>query len=292
MRFESLGQTHCNKQRRKHMTAQELIDIFYDTQMMIQNSPYLQAQQERSKAESRLYLEEYRSYLRRPKTNVQPYVYVEENTTFRCAHMVSTHADGHGWKKIAVLNFANPVEPGGGVFRGAMAQEECLCRCSTLYNVLAQPYFQKHYYGYHAQKYDNFYTDRILYTPGITVFKSDDPVPQVLNRPFQVDVITCAAPYLANGRTKTGQELLAIYKARIRNILEVAMGQDVDVLILGAFGCGAFRNNPYLMAQAFAELLVGEGYAKYFAMVRFAIKGDGGARQNLHAFQKVFHTMH
>ena len=113
---------------------------------------------------------------------------VVENTTFQCAREL--HAR---FPKIAVLNFANPYEPGGGVLRGAMAQEECLCRCSDLYNVLAQPYFLKHYYQHHYQNSDHYFSDRLIYSPNIIVLKSDDSIPQILDKPFCADVITCAA---------------------------------------------------------------------------------------------------
>ena len=173
--------------------------------------------------------------------------------------------------------------------RGAMAQEECLCRCSDLYNVLAQPYFRKHYYAYHYHNCDHFFSDRLIYSPDVTVFKSDDRIPQVLEKPFFVDVITCAAPYLNGHIVKTDEELLCIYRSRIRNILEVAMSKNVDCLILGAFGCGAFHNDPKLMAKAFSDLLLQEQYAKYFEKVIFAIKRTGSFCQNLCSFKEAFH---
>ena len=172
--------------------------------------------------------------------------------------------------------------------RGAMAQEECLCRCSDLYNALAQPYFQKHYYQYHLQSCDYFFSDRLIYSPNITVFKSDDNIPQLLDTPFHVDVITCAAPYIATP-SYDPDKLLSIYKSRIKNILEVAMAKELDCLILGAFGCGAFHNDPNLMAKAFADLLLQEHYNRYFDKVIFAIKRTGSFCQNLCSFQEAFH---
>lgn len=261
------------------MTPYELIRIFDDTQTRIQNDPALQQQMLKSQCGSQLYLEAYESPVRKVKSHGN--VNVIESTTVQCARDLFRPS-----AKIAVLNFANPHEPGGGVRRGAMAQEECLCRCSDLYNILAQPYFQKHYYEYHYVHSDNFFSDRLIYAPGVTFFKTDDPVPQLLENPFLVDVITCAAPYLSGYPGKTQEELLEIYTSRIRNILEVAMANDVDDLILGAFGCGAFRNNPELMAKAFSQLLIHEGYACFFEKVVFAIKKTGMICQNLRAFQR------
>lgn len=264
------------------MTAYELIMIFKDTQEIINNSSALQEQMLQSQSRSRLYLDGYVSPIRRVKGTGN--VSVVENTTFQCARDLLPTSS-----KIAVLNFANPHEPGGGVHRGAMAQEECLCRCSDLYNVLAQPYFQKHYYAYHYHNCDYFFSDRLIYSPDVTVFKSDDRIPQVLEEPFFVDVITCAAPYLDGHIVKTDKELLSMYKSRIKNILEVAMSQEVDCLILGAFGCGAFHNDPKLMAKAFSDLLIHEQYAKYFENVIFAIKRTGRFCQNLCSFEEAFY---
>ena len=264
------------------MNYKDLIDIFDDTQEIIKSSSSLQQQMLKSQVDSQLYLDGYRSVVRNTKGTGK--VEVVENTTFQCARVLSSKSS-----KIAVLNFANPHEPGGGVRRGAMAQEECLCRCSDLYNVLAQPYFLKHYYEYHYRNCDYLFSDRLIYSPNITVLKSDDIIPQLLERPFFVDVITCAAPYLNGNIIKTDEELLAIYKSRIRNILEVAMSKDVDCLILGAFGCGAFRNNPDLMAKSFADLLIHKQYATYFEKVVFAIKRTGAFCQNLCSFEQAFY---
>ena len=111
----------------------------------------------------------------------------------------------------------------------------------------------------------------------------------MLDSPFHVDVITCAAPYINSYVSYKTDELMNRYSTRIRNILEVAMSKEVDCLILGAFGCGAFHNAPNLMAKAFADLLIGEQYAKYFESVVFAIKRTGTFCQNLCAFQEAFY---
>lgn len=263
------------------MTAYELMEAFEDTQKAIRQSPFLSNQMMNSQCNSQLYLDNYTSPIRRIRGDGK--VDVIEHTTFRYAGEVRPL-----FSKIAVLNFANPHEPGGGVKRGAMAQEECLCRCSDLYNVLAQPYFLKHYYQYHYLNCDYFFSDRIIYSPNITVFKSDDEIPQMLDTPFDVDVITCSAPYLKNHTNNSDDELMAIYKPRIKNILEVAMSKEVDCLILGAFGCGAFYNDPDLMSKAFADLLIRENYSKFFNKVVFAIKRTEDYCQNLCSFESAF----
>lgn len=263
--------------------ANYLVNVFEDTQKMIVQDPVLQEQMQNSQRSSQLYLEGYVSPVRKVKSarNVE----VVENTTFQCAR---EHLPQAG--KIAVLNFANPHNPGGGVRHGAMAQEECLCRCSDLYNVLAQPYFKKHFYQYHYRNCGSLCSDRLIYSPSITVFKSDDTIPQKLDEPFFVDVITCAAPYLDGYSTETNDTLMDIYRSRIRNILEVAISKDVDILILGAFGCGVFHNDPALMSNAFSQLLIKEGYAQFYEKVVFAIKSTGSCCPNLYAFREAFRS--
>ena len=121
---------------------------------------------------------------------------VVADTTFSAARKYLRN--GNEKKRVAVLNFANPHYAGGGVEHGAMAQEECLCRSSNLYPCLFAPCAQAEYYQFHRNRADHLFTDRVVYTPDVVVFKDDQPVPQLLPREqwFRVDVLTCAAPYL------------------------------------------------------------------------------------------------
>ena len=116
--------------------------------------------------------------------------------------------------KVVVLNFANPEFPGGGVANGAMAQEECLCRSSNLYACISNENVFEEYYNYHRELKNSFYTDRLIYTKGVTVFKNDDTVPQLLPEDawFDVDVITCAAPYVAKRKYTNSTALLSLFK--------------------------------------------------------------------------------
>ena len=129
-------------------------------------------------------------------------------------------------------------------------------------------------------------TDAIIYSPGVTVFKSDDVLPVPLAEPFCVDVLTCAAPYVNPDRKKPIplEKLEDTFNHRIRNILEVAAANGADNLVLGAFGCGAFNNPPDLVAGCFRYYLVDKGYRDYFKRVVFAIKGGG---RNYEVFRDI-----
>lgn len=214
---------------------------------------------------------------------------VTECTTFAAA---MNHAP---LGRVAVLNFANPHYPGGGVTKGAMAQEECLCRSSNLYPCISGDEVFRDFYDYHRKETDYDFSDRLIYTPGVTVFKDDAPVPQLLKQEdwFRVDVITCAAPYLKKRRYVNQSVLKERFKVRIRNILESAIENEADVLILGAFGCGAFGNPPKVVAKAFREVLEEKRYHTAFVRVVFAIKSSVGGDPytvcpNIAAFQQEF----
>lgn len=212
---------------------------------------------------------------------------IEEGTSFAVAKRFA------GNSRVAVLNFANPHYPGGGVASGAMAQEECLCRSSNLYPCLNREPVLTDFYRYHREKTDYFFSDRLIYTRDVTVFKDDSLLPQYLPREewFRVDVITCAAPFLAQRKYTNRAALKQTFKSRIRNILETAIDNGAEVLVLGAFGCGAFKNPPEVVAAAFREVLQEGRYHSAFQKVVFAIKrtvNAPGVCPNLTAFQLAF----
>lgn len=265
------------------MGAQELIACFQHTMDMTRQG-ILAEETARAAASSVVYKEGFLSS--RLYAMAETAVQVVESTTFAAAKQNLRHG------KVAVLNFANPHYPGGGVRSGAMAQEECLCRSSNLYACLSAEQVAAAYYQYHREQTDYFFSDRLIYTKKVTVFKDDSTVPQLMPREdwFQVDVITCAAPYIAKRKYTNRAALKETFRSRIRNILEAAIDNEVDVLILGAFGCGAFRNPPEVVTKAFREVLTESRYRRAFRRIVFAIKSTEprGNCPNLAAFVAEF----
>ena len=201
------------------------------------------------------------------------------NTRFLCTGDRSFGAaKKYVGKKTAVLNFANNHSIGGAPF-SAGAQEESLCRCSTLLpclNAMEKPFYQKHRDQYAAKEIGSMGNDDLIYTPDVVVFKSDelaDPVyPMMLDRAewYKVDVITCAAPEAMKMRGLPANYEEAISR-RIKKILDVAAKEKVEVLILGAWGCGAFKNPSEVVARVFHTLL--RNYN--FEVVEFALSSKG-----------------
>ncbi|MBP0982607.1 MAG: TIGR02452 family protein [Oscillospiraceae bacterium] len=158
--------------------------------------------------------------------------------------------------KIGVHNFASAVHPGGGVAKGSTAQEEALCRCSTLYPVLNTGYLRRNYYDINKKQMDPANTDAIIYTPDILIIKTDTKEPQRIGSEkwVTVDVLTAAAPDLRRCIIDD-ENLFRLHAQRARKILAVASDRAIDVLVLGAFGCGAFKNDPLIVAKAYKEVL-------------------------------------
>lgn len=203
-------------------------------------------------------------------------------------------------KRVAVLNFASSINPGGGVAHGSTAQEECLCRCSTLYPCLDIDMMWNRFYEPHRKAGNPLYNDDCLYTPGVIVFKSDTSLPERLEEKdwYQVDVITCAAPNLNDipgnimnrlaGNTSVNSDdgLYELLLRRIEKIFKVAAANGAEVLVLGAFGCGVFGNPPMVVARAFKA--VQEKYASYFDTIEYAVYCGGNDTGNYDAFCEVF----
>ena len=192
-------------------------------------------------------------------------VYVTDQRTFQAAR----NRNG----RCCVLNFAAFYAPCNGYVFGN-TQEECLVRTSTLYPCISCPDAIKGYYEPHENIPSSTYNSDIIYTPDVKVFRNDDNDQEMLDEKdwYDVDVITCCAPNL-NDMYIDDDELLSIQTARIDRIFQVAAHKGADVLILGAFGCGAFSNNPRIVAIAFKTAV--EKYRNVFEEIVFAIPISG-----------------
>lgn len=199
-------------------------------------------------------------------------------------------------KKVCVLNFASSVCPGGGVTYGSQAQEESLCRVSSLYPALsderAKPFYDRHWQMIRSGTMKRENRDDCIYTPGVVVLREDEGdeslLPEVSR--FAVDVVTCAAPDLRETEdgsqyAPTREELLALLARRWRRIMAAAAANGAEALILGAFGCGVFANPPQLVAEAFE--LAAADIDRCFETVEFAVYTRDADSPNLRAFSAL-----
>lgn len=197
--------------------------------------------------------------------------------------------------QVCVLNFASATIPGGGVTKGAGAQEESLCRVSTLYPCLNTGKMQSAFYNRHIKQRDPLHNDDLIYTAKVTVFKADTEVPSLLPEEdwYQVNVITCSAPDLKENRgikpQITDRELLFLHEKRFRRILDAALRTKNEVVILGAFGCGVYENDPRIVAQAAKNVLSDYLYA--FRVIEFAVHCTSKDMLNYTIFKKAFQNM-
>lgn len=270
------------------------VAIFEDTMVWLHADPTLKAAAEKAAANTILLDEAAAGH---PSAlQGQPRITVTRERTPECAARL--HREDPA-RKIAVLNFASATHPGGGVVRGANAQEECLCRCTTLYPALKGAKAAPFYTLSHGSA---LHTDACLYTPGVLAVKTDTDLPERLPESefFAFDVVSCSAPNLrpqpANAMNPgdidpahiADNDLLELHVRRWRQIMRAAAGR-ADVLVLGAFGCGAFRNPPALVADAFRELLRRDPLlAAAFKEIVFAVYCPPQDDTNYRVFRDAF----
>lgn len=203
-------------------------------------------------------------------------------------------------KNVCIHNFANATLPGGGVLFGTNAQEESICRISTLYPNLTKFNIKMNYYWKHKMQIllrnlNYKYNGDCIYTPSVTVFKTDEKRPLMLSEKdyFDLNVISCVAPNLSSFRKQIGlpirkitnDELYNIHLDRLTRICEVAKRENQEVLILGAFGCGEFQNKPKIVAKAMRKVIL--KYQFDFEVIEVAVFCNDKNTHNYNIFKQI-----
>lgn len=206
--------------------------------------------------------------------------------TFRTCGTVEAGLDAKkDHNVVAVLNFADALTAGGLVLQGETTQEEGLCRCSNLYESLIS--CKDSYYEYNRMRMNHgVYTDTIIYTKDALFFKNDHVYEPIT--PRYIDVISCPSP---SCRFKHKSDARNVFINRIIGIMNVANINDVDCLVLGAWGCGAFGQDAFLVGECFGSVL---RRTHYFKTVIFAIKhvNNGLDDNNYSNFLKGFKSVY
>jgi len=187
-----------------------------------------------------------------------------------------------------MLNLASGTHAGGGYHHGARAQEEGICRASTLSQTLYQYYKEDYADAAHIPFKGSAYPMNLnyggIYSPKVTVFRNPNNGLALIDDPWQVSVISVAALNFGGwgsrfkawdgGFTPAGEEIM---KNKIRTIYRIGLLNGHDALVLGAFGCGAFHLPPASVAALFKEVLLEEEFAGKYRKIVFAILEHGYA---------------
>ncbi|MNO14731.1 hypothetical protein D3C76_43800 [compost metagenome] len=191
-----------------------------------------------------------------------------------------------GKAQTVCLNFASAKNPGGGFLGGSQAQEESLARASALYPAISQ---KDEMYKYNRSRKTCLYSHYMIHSPQVPVIR--DSQDQLLAEPYGVSFITSPAVNAGVVREREPQEtgnIKTVMLERIRYILAVAAGNGHKTIVLGAFGCGVFRNHPAEVAEWFRQVLLDEGYHKLFEQIVFAVLDHSPQQSTLGAFRTAF----
>lgn len=232
-----------------------------------------------------------------------PHVHVMGRCGYGCENMDSfslarKRYDDCSWlfkgkeaKEILVLNLANPVNPGGGVRRGARAQEEDLCRTSSLLLSLESAAASK-YYQYNRSLQTYMGSDAIIVTPKVEIIKDEHG--ELLEESVIAAVMTCAAPMVLEGfEGMTQQQYEDLVYRRICGMLRCAAYLGYECLVLGAFGCGAFGNDARVVSDLFYRALKefdfdGMKEKDMFRRIDFAVLSRDPRQYNFREFHRNF----
>jgi len=218
-----------------------------------------------------------------PNPSQLPAIEVTDETTQLAARRL---VESESVADLVMLNFASARNAGGGFINGAKAQEEDLCRCSGLYPCLIS---QHGYYEANRKNESAIYTDHLIYSPNVPWFRTrsrDDP-----HTLFLASVITAPAPNAGVVLSREPDALTRIEAALRRRaglVLAVAADNGHRTVLLGAWGCGVFRNDPALVADAFGKWLESDKFAGAFDRAVFAIYDRSRDQATFSAFKQRF----
>lgn len=196
---------------------------------------------------------------------------------------------------VLVLNLANPVHPGGGVRNGAKAQEEDLCRKSSLLLSLESGHAAK-YYEYNRKLHSYMGSDAMMFTPEVEIIRDEDG--NLLDETVTVAVLTCAAPMVTQGMEgMSGDAYQDMVCHRIMGMLKCAAYFGYKNLVLGAWGCGAFGNDAHMMSDLFYKALKEMRYnglreSDFFRRIDFAVLDRTKEQYNFREFYRNFSFDH
>jgi len=209
---------------------------------------------------------------------------VVNETTLHAAWRLT---EGKPGARVLALNFASARHPGGGFLKGSQAQEESLARASGLYACISQ---HREMYDVNARFPSCLYTDHMIYSPDVPVFRDDEDA--LLGCSYPVSFVTAPAVNVgALRRNEPGNvcQVEPAMLARMEKVLSLAVIHGHELLVLGAWGCGVFANDPDRVAGWFHNHLTGEGTFRWaFQKVIFAVLDRTEDRSMIRPFERHF----
>ncbi|MDE5588312.1 MAG: TIGR02452 family protein [Acetatifactor sp.] len=214
----------------------------------------------------------------------QPETRVDNTSTVDAIRLLAEE----GKTDIGVLNFASAKNPGGGFLNGAKAQEESLTVSGTLYPTLTA---HEEYYKENRAHRSMMYLDYGIYSPEVVFFR--DGAFRLTETPVKASVLTLPAVNMGQVILKGENEEDAkrVMRRRMKLALGIFAEQKAKHLVLGAYGCGVFRNDPREVAAWWRELLE-EGMGQYFDSVFHAVLDNSREQCCIKAFQEQTMEVH
>lgn len=208
---------------------------------------------------------------------------VENGTTFAAARRLAAEDPADD---VLCLNFASAKNPGGGFLGGSQAQEEALSRQSGLYACINP---MRAFYDANRVCRTCLYTEHLIYSPRVPVFRDDED--ELLPQPFLTSIITSPAVNAGAVRKNEPERIAEIeptMRSRIERIFAVAQRHQHRTLVLGAWGCGVFRNDPAVIARLFHEALTSARFAGIFRRIVFAVLDWSDEKTFIGPFEREF----
>jgi len=203
---------------------------------------------------------------------------INESVVDTVFNLQSRGIDGN---KVGVLSFASAKNPGGGFLNGSIAQEEALAYCSNLYECIRD----SELYTINKRCKSTVYTDTAI-TSRVTFFRTSDF--QLVETPYDVNIITCPAVNMSGVQPDQVDEAKQIMENRMSKLVALMINRSYEYLILGAYGCGVFKNDPADVASTWYDLFIGRNLRTYFKEIHFSIYELSSSDQNMKEFTRVF----
>ncbi|NES80135.1 MAG: TIGR02452 family protein [Moorea sp. SIO2B7] len=227
------------------------------------------------------------SLLKENNLKNQPIFEVTHETTLEAAKRIVID---EGQNNVLCLNFASAKNPGGGFLNGSKAQEESLARSSGMFPCIFK---MKDMYEANLNFNSCLYTDNMIYSPKVPFFRNDEG--ELLNAPYTVSIIT--SPAVNRGAVEKNEphnisRIKEVMLSRMEKLLSLAVIHEHKTLILGAWGCGVFRNKADEVAECFGEHLLDNKVFRYvFERVIFAVHDSSKDKHVLEAFRDRFNKI-